>query len=73
MDEKIVVIGLGHASVIAAQHIKEVSEKSVIIVDNQFSNPLPIKSFHIPGLIKPMEPNNRRTRRSKIKQNKKKK
>lgn len=64
---KVVVVGAGPASHIAAEIIAAQTEKSVVIVDSPFGpEPTPFKAFHIPQIMKRSEPNNRRARRAKL-------
>ena len=71
--DKIIIIGGGPASIAAFHAIRETG-KEVIIVDSPFANePIPYKSFHVPEMLKPSEPNNRRTRRKKLRMKNKRK
>lgn len=71
--DKIIIIGSGPAS-IAAFHAIHETGKEVIIVDSPFANePIPFKSFHVPEILKLSEPNNRRTRRKKLRMKHKRK
>lgn len=65
--DKIIIIGIGPTSTLAAEMIQLKTDKKVIIVDSPFANePIPFKSFHVPELLKITEPNNRSTRRKKL-------
>jgi hypothetical protein len=73
MEDEIVIIGSRPISTLAADMIHQKTGREVIVVDNPFANePLPFKSFHVPEILKPSEPNNRRARRKNLRINKRK-
>lgn len=63
---KVVVVGAGPASHIAAEIIAAQTDKKVIVVASLFEpEPIALK-FEIPKIAMISEPNNRRARRAKL-------
>lgn len=71
---KIVIVGAGSASHIAAEIIMAQTDKKVLIVSSPFEpEAIPFKPFHVPQIMKLSEPNNRRARRAKLRSKHKRK